>query len=63
MSRRLVKGYENLACHPEPKAKGLMRQGNQILRCAQNDSKVAGVFPDEGAWHRRVYDDGQYRPY
>ena len=30
-----TKGHENLACHPEPKAKGLMPQGSmgkQILR-------------------------------
>ena len=47
MSQGLTKGHENTACHPEPKAKGLMRQVNQILRCAQNDSKVAGAFSDE----------------
>ncbi|MBI5039033.1 MAG: protein-glutamate O-methyltransferase CheR [Nitrospirae bacterium] len=47
MNLRLTKGYENSACHPEPKAKGLMPRVNQILRCAQNDSKVAGVFSGE----------------
>ena len=39
MSQGLTKGHENPACHPEPKAKGLMPRDNQILRCAQNDSR------------------------
>ncbi|MBI5096380.1 MAG: ComEC/Rec2 family competence protein, partial [Nitrospirae bacterium] len=55
MSQGLTKGYENPACHPEPKAKGLMHRVNQILRCAQNDSKVAGVFSDEQGWARRYW--------
>ncbi|MBI5096684.1 MAG: hypothetical protein HZB32_03395 [Nitrospirae bacterium] len=39
--------HESPACHPEPKAKGLMHRVNQILRCTQNDSKVVGAFSGE----------------
>jgi len=47
MRQELTKEHESPACHPEPKAKGLMHRVNQIHRCTQNDSKVAGAFSGE----------------
>jgi len=54
-SRGLTRGHENPACHPEPKAKGLIHRVDQILRCAQNDSKVAGGFSSEDIEHAQIY--------
>ena len=45
--RWLTRKHENPESHPEPKAKGLTHRDNQILRCAQNDSKVAVAFSSE----------------
>ena len=57
MSQGLTKGHENPVCHPEPKGKGLMAREKQILRCAQNDSKVAGVFSDEPSMNQGLTRD------